>query len=218
MYKLTLFRESDIINPLPCAHEKRGADILSLDNAVSARPNTLGMGGKMLVKVLLADFCCLILVISTAFLFMYQWLIWLLAIICMTLLVAFLAGPMNNRGHRDRGYYERNNQKTDRFYGLKAGLIAALPFYLMTLVSVLMMLGILPDYFLLYRALNSFFWPFISLIVGAFGVVDFPWYYFLLFFLLQSVIPLTCHISYTLGLKDIVLSDRILYQRNKKKK
>lgn len=192
---------------------------MSIDNAVSARPNVLGMGGRMLVKVLLADFCCFVLVVTTVFLFMYQWLIWMMAIICALILIAFIAGPMNNRGHRDRGYYERNNQKIDRLYGLKAGLIAAAPFYIMTFISIFMMLGVIPDYFLLYRALNSFFWPLISLITyGGIGAVDFPWYFFLLFFLIQSIIPLTCHISYTLGLKDIVLSDRIVYQRSKKKK
>ena len=196
---------------------KRGTG-MSINNAVSARPSAWGMGGKILVKVLLADFCCLVLVVSTIFFFTYQWLLWVMELICVSILIAFIASPVNNRGHRDRGYYERNNLKPDKLYGLKAGLIAAFPFYVMTILAIFMTLGILPDYFFFYRVFNSFFWPFISIVVSTVGVYDFTWYFYVIFFLMISIIPVTCHIAYTLGFKDIVISDRIVYKKNKKEK
>lgn len=191
---------------------------MGIDNAVSARPTALGMGGKILIKVLLADFCSFMLVISTIFFFNYQWLLWLMEIICASMLIAFISAPLNNRGHKDRGYYERNHLTPDKLYGLKAGLIAAAPFYLMTVLAIFMTLGFLPDYFIIYRLLNSFFWPLISIVVSTASVYDFTWYFYLVFFLMISVIPVSCHIAYTLGLKDIIVKDKILYQKDKKEK
>lgn len=190
---------------------------MSIDSAVSPRPTVWGMGGKILVKILLADFCCFILIISTVFFFAYEWLLWIMELICASILIAFIASPVNNRGHRDRGYYERNNLKPDKLYGLKAGLIAIAPFYLMTFVTIFMTLGYLPDYFIIYRVLNSFFWPLISIIVKT-DALDFTWYYFACFFLMQTVVPVVCHVSYTFGLNDFIVSDRLVYRKKEKKK
>ena len=133
----------------------------------------------------------------------------------MAMMIAFIASPVNNRGHRDRGYYERNNIKPDRFYGLKAGLVAAAPFYVLTIIAVFITLGYLPDWFFFYRVLNAYIWPLITIVVRTMNVLDFPLYVYLIFALAISVIPVTAHIAYTLGLKDYILSDHILYKKNK---
>ena len=190
---------------------------MSFDRAVTTRKSVWGMGATILWKVVLANFCILVVMISTIFFFNYKWLLWIMEVIYLSMVIAFIASPMNNRGHRDVGFYERNPEKRDPLYGLKAGLIGAAPFYLTTLVLLFMTLGFLPDYFLAYRALNAYFWPVISLVVPAGDyVIDLQWYQYLIFLLMQSAIPITCHIAYTLGLKDIILTDKILYKKQEK--
>lgn len=192
---------------------------MSYESMAGARPTVWKMGGTILVKVLLAAFCSAVLLFSTIMFFQYDWLLWIMEVIVLAILIGFVASPMNIRGSKDRGYYERNNLKPDKLYGLKAGLISAIPFYLLTVLTVLMHFGVLPDWFFGYRVINAFFWPFISLIVPSnAGVIDFDWYYFLIFFLLNSIVPLTCHISYTLGLKRISVSDRFVYKKAGKAK
>ena len=192
---------------------------MNFDNAVSKRPSAWGMGGKMLVKVLLAMFCCDILLVSTMMLFQYAWLLWILEIIVLAILIAFLYSPMFLRGSKDRGYFERNNLRPDKLYGLKAGLVAGAPFLLMSVWLVLMNSGVLPDSFFVYRVLNPFFWPLISIVAPSAYAIDLSWWHLVLMFLLDLIIPFVCHFAYTVGYKGIFISDKILYKdggRNKK--
>ena len=76
--------------------------------------------------------------------------------------------------------------------------------------------GILPDVFIVYRILNPFFWPLISIFAPSAYAIDLSWYHFVYLFLLDMIIPLTCHFGYTMGLKGIFVGDRILYKNKSK--
>lgn len=194
---------------------------MNFDNAVSNRPGVWQMGGKMLIKVLLALLCCDVLLISVIMMFQYTWLLWIMELIVLAILIAFIYSPMFLRGSKDRGYFERNSSlRPEKFYGLKVGLIAGAPFFLMTVWLVLMSQGMMGDNFFLYRVLNPFFWPLISIFAPSSYAIDLSWVHLLTLFLLDCIIPLVCHIAYTLGFKGVFVSDKILYKnggRNAKK-
>ena len=189
---------------------------MNFDNYVTKRPSVWGMGGRVSGKLLLALLCCDVLLVSTFMLFQYVWLLWILEVIVLAIMIAFLYSPLHLRGAKDRGYYERNQMKPDKLYGLKAGLIGCAPFVLTTVWLILMNQGILPDVFIVYRILNPFFWPLISIFAPSAYAIDLSWYHFVYLFLLDMIIPLTCHFGYTMGLKGIFVGDRILYKNKSK--
>ncbi len=189
---------------------------MNFDNYVTKRPSVWGMGGRVIGKLLLALLCCDVLLVSTFMLFQYVWLLWILEVIVLAIMIAFLYSPLHLRGAKDRGYYERNQMKPDKLYGLKAGLIGCAPFVLTTVWLILMNQGILPDVFIVYRILNPFFWPLISIFAPSAYAIDLSWYHFVYLFLLDMIIPLTCHFGYTMGLKGIFVGDRILYKNKSK--
>ena len=189
---------------------------MNFDNYVTKRPSVWGMGGRVIGKLLLALLCCDVLLVSTFMLFQYVWLLWILEVIVLAIMIAFLYSPLHLRGAKDRGYYERNQMKPDKLYGLKAGLIGCAPFVLTTVWLILMNQGILPDVFIVYRILNPFFWPLISIFAPSAYAIDLSWYHFVCLFLLDMIIPLTCHFGYTMGLKGIFVGDRILYKNKSK--
>ncbi len=189
---------------------------MNFDNYVTKRPSAWGMGGRVIGKLLLALLCCDVLLVSTFMLFQYVWLLWILEVIVLAIMIAFLYSPLHLRGAKDRGYYERNQMKPDKLYGLKAGLIGCAPFVLTTVWLILMNQGILPDVFIVYRILNPFFWPLISIFAPSAYAIDLSWYHFVYLFLLDMIIPLTCHFGYTMGLKGIFVGDRILYKNKSK--
>lgn len=189
---------------------------MNFDNYVTKRPSVWGMGGRVIGKLLLALLCCDVLLVSTFMLFQYVWLLWILEVIVLAIMIAFLYSPLHLRGAKDRGYYERNQMKPDKLYGLKAGLIGCAPFVLTTVWLILMNQGILPDVFIIYRILNPFFWPLISIFAPSAYAIDLSWYHFVYLFLLDMIIPLTCHFGYTMGLKGIFVGDRILYKNKSK--
>lgn len=189
---------------------------MNFDNYVTKRPSVWGMGGRVIGKLLLALLCCDVLLVSTFMLFQYVWLLWILEVIVLAIMIAFLYSPLHLRGTKDRGYYERNQMKPDKLYGLKAGLIGCAPFVLTTAWLILMNQGILPDVFIVYRILNPFFWPLISIFAPSAYAIDLSWYHFVYLFLLDMIIPLTCHFGYTMGLKGIFVGDRILYKNKSK--
>lgn len=189
---------------------------MNFDNYVTKRPSVWGMSGRVIGKLLLALLCCDVLLVSTFMLFQYVWLLWILEVIVLAIMIAFLYSPLHLRGAKDRGYYERNQMKPDKLYGLKAGLIGCAPFVLTTVWLILMNQGILPDVFIVYRILNPFFWPLISIFAPSAYAIDLSWYHFVCLFLLDMIIPLTCHFGYTMGLKGIFVGDRILYKNKSK--
>ena len=118
---------------------------MNFDNYVTKRPSVWGMGGRVIGKLLLALLCCDVLLVSTFMLFQYVWLLWILEVIVLAIMIAFLYSPLHLRGAKDRGYYERNQMKPDKLYGLKAGLIGCAPFVLTTVWLVVMNQGLLAD-------------------------------------------------------------------------
>lgn len=111
-------------------------------------------------------------------------------------------------GDSDRNLVKYGKATQDKYKGLKAGAIACIPMLIgVAAFSVYNLISAEIVFSSLYSFANVPFKPFIELVLGA----AFNWYDALLLMLPALFVVLYCHIVYTIGYKQILVGEKILY-------
>lgn len=134
-------------------------------------------------------------------------------IFCTILLVSFIYPKFWQMGTKDSNLVHFKHKKADKFKGLKCGIIAIIP----GLILLIVMTFVTPNaQTALYKFLNCSVYTFAELIIGSdltfkeIGILQ-----FLGLALLKALIPLTAYAAYLLGYKNISLSEKFIYKKNK---
>lgn len=133
---------------------------------------------------------------------------------CATVLFFFLYERLYKMGFKDRNLVNFGHKQKDILKGLKIGLIANIPFFILFILLVLCGIGIMlkdmPTSF--YKLLNSQFYSLVEVIAGKNTYAsDLNVLQYVLLFLLQLIVPAVSQVSYILGHKGVSLSERFIY-------
>lgn len=137
------------------------------------------------------------------------------------ILAAFPYRYLWEQGTHDRNAVNCGNAVEDKWRGIKVGLIADAPAILVYLLLWLGKLGVpfLVNSSALYTIFNSSFLPFTYRVVGTLTTApNLTIGQMLLLILPVLVLPIICHVAYTLGRREFVLSDKVFYKSKKKKR
>lgn len=113
----------------------------------------------------------------------------------------------------------RKEEPIDELYGLLGGLIATIPLFIAWAALLVSKFGWFnPDYAGTFQFIMAPWFPVVNGMMGASVSTDVPWWAIFAVMPFIYLKPFVTHVAYTLGTKDIVLRDQILYGGKKKKK
>ena len=137
----------------------------------------------------------------------------LTGLFCTVLLICFIYPKFWEMGTKDSNLVHFKHKKEDKLKGLKAGLIAIIPSFIVLVVFTF----VLPNtQTALYKFLNCGVFTFAELIIGsAVTFKDINILQFLGLALLKAFIPLSAYAAYLLGYKNISLSEKFIYKKTK---
>ena len=116
-------------------------------------------------------------------------------------------------GDTDNNKVAYNHMTEDKLKGLKAGLLASIPYLLLYIALLLGKLGVIPNIIMyIYRFANASFMPILLKLLPNFPVVGLSPFRFLGVFALLLVLPLVCEFGYILGYKRISITEKIIYK------
>jgi len=123
----------------------------------------------------------------------------------------------------EEGHKRTQNQaeygKFDRLFGLRAGAFATLPLCIAWMALIASKLGWFNAEFAgTFKLLMAPWFPVVTAMMPAASTASMAWWVPFAILPLMALKPLTTHIAYTLGAKDMMLRDKILYKGKKKKK
>lgn len=122
----------------------------------------------------------------------------------------------------ERGEKARQNRKevpVDKWYGLRGGLFATIPLLIAWAALIPSKLGWFNVNFAgTFQFIMAPWFPIVNSMMGSSVTTAVPWWAIFAALPLTMLKPLTTHVAYTLGVKDIILRDQILYGGKKKKK
>ncbi len=137
-------------------------------------------------------------------------------IFCTLLTVVFVYSPLWELGCKDSNLVKFKHKNEDIFKGLKIGLIATVPSFIIFIAFVIGTLNSSEISTAIYKFINCYNYSFIDIILKnspTVGEISFSKY--LIMFLLLFVIPLVAFVAYLLGYKDISLSEKFVYKKKK---
>ncbi len=141
----------------------------------------------------------------------------------------FIYGVLWEIGHHDQRLCDLGQASYSPLRGMRIGLAAAIPYYLLAVVMLLMVLDVLPDITGLLRAAAAQFWGIYTFLlpveiggdgqaVGvAFAKCIATPLQASLAVLVPTIIPLLAHLPYFLGRRGIAIGERLLFTSKKKK-
>ncbi len=137
-------------------------------------------------------------------------------VMCLMLLASFVYPVIWQIGIKDGNLVKFKHKSEDKLKGLKIGLITIIP--ALALLIFLFAAGDLVSKLPLaiYKLINSSLYGFIDLADGnaiVFG--DLNIFNYLFIAATQLVIPVISYFSYILGIKNISISEKIIYKKNK---
>jgi len=145
-----------------------------------------------------------------------------LSILCMVLLLLCMPySDLWTLGDKDNNNVTFGRLDEDKLRGLKIGLVAGAPsFLLFAMLVVSKLTGLLGDGFLtVYQIANMPYILVIRLITGeATSVANMAAWCLIPIGLLTLLVPAVCTVAYYLGYKEFSLSERFLYKSDKKKR
>ena len=182
------------------------------------------MGGiKSAGRMLLAGIMCLIVSISLTAMLDNQFLRVVTQLISLVIFISMSYVPVWNEGNGDVNKINYERMTRDDFRGLKYGLIAAIPGFILYALFLMARFGVInQSFFGIYRFLTPIFLPLnMSLMPSTLTMQETPVITALLVGF-ETLLPiLVCGFAYALGLRRYSLSERFIYpiapQRKKKK-
>lgn len=140
--------------------------------------------------------------------------------ISIVILLAFVYSQLWNQGSKDLARVKINTTVPDKLKGLKIGLIASVPSFCAWLWLLLCGIGINPSFKISsYKLMSYHYYIFDTAAAGSAAVAGDlkPLQYFYLFLPLL-IVPLFAQISYTVGYKNISISEKLTYKKIKSDK
>lgn len=131
------------------------------------------------------------------------------------LFVVFPYSQLWDQGDRDHNSVQFGHMAEDRLRGLKVGLMASIPAAAaFLLLIVLKAVRVFPQYAVYYRWLNVCFWSIFNFFIptSVYTLPDVSWAAVPAMLIILAVLPLTAHIGYTLGYRQISVRDKIVYK------
>lgn len=145
-------------------------------------------------------------------------------VLMLLLLAAFPYGILWNQGDRDRNSVQFGHMREDKLRGLKVGLLAAIPSFVVYVLLLFSRLGLFWDKFILvFQIFHASFAPTVNAILQAQGhevlaAADVGWGWILLLAFTVVVLPLICWVSYRMGYRQYSISEHLIYKNTKKKR
>ena len=142
-------------------------------------------------------------------------------ILMFILLAALPYSKLWMQGDKDSNMVQFGHMQEDKFRGLKVGLMAGIPSYLVYIMLILSKLGLVyPEFIFIYRLLNFSFLPLMNRLTGTAvqTTLDVSWPAILALVLTVVAVPIICWLGYLLGYKHISLSEKFVYVNPQKKK
>ena len=133
-------------------------------------------------------------------------------VFCFIIMFTFIYNILAKQGNKDSNLVNYKSQKEDKLKGLKIGLIAVAPSFVMLLYAAISKKVTIA----MFAFLNSYLYDLISIICGgAKSFAELQIWQTLLLFILLVIIPLVSWGSYLLGYKSISISEKIIYKNKK---
>ena len=142
-------------------------------------------------------------------------------VLMFILLAALPYSKLWEQGDKDSNSVQFGHMQEDKLRGLKVGLMAGIPSYLLYVVLILSKLGLVyPRFIFIYRLLNFSFLPLMNRLTGTAiqATMDVSWPAIIALVLTVVVVPIICWLGYLLGYKHISLSEKFVYVNPQKKK
>ena len=141
----------------------------------------------------------------------------LCAFFCISLAAMFCYSYVWKEGNKDLNLVRFGHAVKQKYKGLLIGFIAMAPYFVLLLVLTVGKTSFSKSFpVILYQYINSAFFAPIDIVFGkslTFG--DVAWWQIILLLLIQLLIPLFTSIAYHLGYKDILVSDKFIYKKQK---
>ena len=138
-------------------------------------------------------------------------------IFCMAILVVFAYPGLWDFGAKDSNAVKFGRKAEDKWKGVKIGLMAVIPSYLVLIALCVMKGWGYPGFpVALYEFSHSAFYGFLALLIGkAVTLADLAWWRLAVFFVFPLFVPVIAGIGYYLGYKDFSLREKLVYKKNK---
>lgn len=122
-------------------------------------------------------------------------------------------------GSSDRNKHLFGHIREDLWKGLKAGLIACVPFFAAAILLLLARAGVITSEFLYpYRLVTCVFFPLnYSLLAGTLSLAEMSWGAVVLSACFTLVLPVAPAFGYLFGYREISLYEKFFYKNGKKK-
>ncbi len=134
-------------------------------------------------------------------------------VFCTVLLICFIYPKFWEMGTKDNNLVHFNHKNEDKLKGLKAGIIAMIPSFILLLILTFALKNTQTA---LYKFLNCSVFAFAELIIGSAETFkEISFLQFLGLALLKAFVPLTAYVAYLLGYKNISLSEKLIYNKTK---
>lgn len=139
------------------------------------------------------------------------------AIFTMSMLATILYSYMWREGNKDLNLIRFGRATLDKYKGVKIGLVAVSPYILVLLALLIGKSSFAKDVpLILYKYINCSFFSLIEVICGGSTYIgDLAIWKFILLLILILLIPAFLGISYYIGYKDILITDKIIYKKQK---
>lgn len=137
--------------------------------------------------------------------------------VCLVFMMGiFVYNELWKLGFKDHNAVHRGTAGADKLKGLKIGAFATIPPIVLLTVLVIGKLSFAKGFtYALFALLNSYQYEAIMMIAGKPGVFETLGVWQIVgFYALLAVVPLIAHLSYTLGYKSIILSEKLVYKKN----
>lgn len=134
----------------------------------------------------------------------------------LVVLFAFVHSAVWKIGDSDRNLIAQGNREIDKLRGIKIGLLANVPLYVSYLVFLVAKSGLISgEWYALFRFINFPVFTIINLLYGqSTSTADvIPWFNVICGAVILLILPLFAHIAYTLGLKRISITERLVYKK-----
>lgn len=134
----------------------------------------------------------------------------------LIIMAIFVYNELWNLGYKDNNAVRIKMKKEDKLKGLKIGLLATAPSYLLVTVLLFARHTIGKNLsIVIFGFLNSYLYKTILFITG--GGITFSQlqiWKILIFYPLISVVPVIALVAYLIGYKGILISEKIIYKKN----
>lgn len=141
-------------------------------------------------------------------------------ICCLIMLAAFIYNELWKIGNKDFEAFRIHGKSINKFKGFLIGVVAIVPSFLLLSFLILTKNYAWGNYpVAIFTFANSYVFEIILAITGkATHWSDINIWQALAFYSLLFIVPLFSYVSYTIGVKDISISEKLVYKNSNKKR